>query len=46
MAVIVAMGSIAGGQLGGAVANRINGEGLRWLVVVLGVGIGLWFLWR
>lgn len=46
MAVIVAVGSIAGGQLGGAVANRVNGEGLRWVVVVLGVGVGLWFLWR
>jgi uncharacterized membrane protein YfcA len=46
MAVVVAMGSIVGGQVGGAVANRVNGEALRWLVVVLGVGIGLWFLRR
>ena len=46
MAFVVALGSILGGALGGAVATRVNGEALRWLVVVLGVGIGLWLLWR
>ena len=46
LALIVALGSILGGHLGGTVANRVNGEALRWLVVVLGVAIGLWFLWR
>ena len=46
LALIVALGSILGGHLGGTVTNRVNGEALRWLVVVLGVAIGLWFLWR
>lgn len=46
LALFVALGSILGGHLGGTVANRVNGEALRWLVVVLGVAIGLWFLWR
>lgn len=46
LAIIVALGSILGGQIGGSVANRVNGEALRWLVVVLGVAMGLWFLWR
>jgi uncharacterized membrane protein YfcA len=46
MAFVVALGSILGGALGGAVATRVNGEVLRWLVVVLGAGIGLWLLWR
>lgn len=46
LALIVALASILGGALGGLIANRINAEALRWLVVVLGVAIGLWFLWR
>lgn len=46
LALIVALASILGGALGGAIANRIHGEALRWLVVVFGVGMGLWFLWR
>jgi len=46
MALFVALGSIVGGALGGTVASRVNGEALRGVVVVLGVGIGLWFLWR
>ena len=46
MALVVAMGSILGGELGGTVAGRINGEVLRWIVVVLGVGTGLWFVLR
>ncbi len=46
IALIVALASILGGALGGGVANRVNAEVFRWLVVVLGVAIGLWFLWR
>jgi uncharacterized membrane protein YfcA len=46
LALIVAAGSLAGGQLGGALATRVNREALRWLVVVLGVALGLWFLRR
>jgi uncharacterized membrane protein YfcA len=46
MASIVALASILGGQIGGHLAHRVDGEALRWLVVVLGVAIGLWFLWH
>ncbi|MFN7677198.1 MAG: sulfite exporter TauE/SafE family protein [Cyanobacteriota bacterium] len=46
MALIVALASIVGGALGGAVAGRVNGEVLRWLVVGLGLAIGLWFFWQ
>ncbi len=33
-------------QLAFGVATRLQGEAQRWLVVVPGVGIGLWFWWR
>ncbi len=46
LAPIVALASIVGGALGGAMAHRINTEALRWLVVVLGVAVGLWFVWH
>lgn len=46
LAAIVALASILGGALGGHLAHHIPGEALRWLVVVLGVAIGVWFLWR
>lgn len=46
LAILVALAAILGGALGGALASRVNAEALRWLVVVLGVAIGLWFLWR
>jgi hypothetical protein len=42
----LALGAIAGGALGGALASRVNGEVLRWLVVGLGAGMGLWLLGR
>jgi uncharacterized membrane protein YfcA len=46
LALIVAVASIVGGALGGAVAHRLHGEMLRWLVVVLGVLVGLGLLLR
>jgi uncharacterized membrane protein YfcA len=46
LAIVVALGSILGGAIGGALASRVHGEALRWLVVVLGTGMGLWFLWH
>jgi hypothetical protein len=46
LALIVGLASILGGALGGALAHRIPGEALRWLVVGLGALVGLWLLWR
>jgi uncharacterized membrane protein YfcA len=46
MALIVSLASLVGGALGGAVAHRVNERALRWLVVSLGVVVGLWFLRR
>ncbi len=46
LALIVAVASIIGGALGGAVAHRLQGEVLRWLVVGLGVVVGLGMLLR
>lgn len=46
LALIVAVASIVGGALGGALAHRVDAEVLRWLVVVLGVAIGFWFLFH
>jgi uncharacterized membrane protein YfcA len=46
MALIVALAAILGGALGGAVARRVDAEALRWLVVALGVAVGLWLLWH
>ena len=40
------LGAIAGGALGGALASRVNGEALRWLVVALGMGVGVKLLLR
>lgn len=45
-AVALALGAMAGGGVGGALASRVNGEVLRWLVAALGMAIGLWFLLR
>jgi hypothetical protein len=45
-ALALALGAVAGGVWGGALASRVNGEALRWWVVALGTGIGLWLLLR
>ncbi|MBM5816352.1 MAG: sulfite exporter TauE/SafE family protein [Cyanobacteria bacterium K_Offshore_surface_m2_239] len=46
MALIIAVSSIVGGALGGALAHRLQGEVLRWLVVMLGALVGLGLLLR
>ncbi len=46
VALIVGLAAILGGALGGALAHRIPGEALRWLVVGLGALVGFWLLWR
>lgn len=45
-ALALGLGAIAGGALGGALASRVNGEALRWLVVALGMGVGVKLLLR
>lgn len=42
-ALILALGAIAGGVLGGRLANRIDPEALRWLVVVISLGVAVAF---
>jgi uncharacterized membrane protein YfcA len=46
MGLALGLGAIAGGGLGGALASKVNGEALRWLVVVLGTGVGVRLLLR
>ncbi|MFM7463877.1 MAG: sulfite exporter TauE/SafE family protein [Cyanobium sp.] len=45
-ALALALGAVAGGLVGGALASRVNGEVLRRLVAAGGGGMGLWFLLR
>jgi uncharacterized membrane protein YfcA len=46
MGLALAGGAVLGGALGGGLARRVNGEALRWVVVVLGLAIGLGLLLR
>jgi uncharacterized membrane protein YfcA len=43
---IMLLGALIGGSLGGRLASRIDAKKLRALVVVLGLIIGLVYLWR
>jgi uncharacterized membrane protein YfcA len=45
-ALALACGAVVGGALGGGLARRVNGEALRWVVVALGMAIGLGLLLR
>ncbi|MFN6352842.1 MAG: sulfite exporter TauE/SafE family protein [Cyanobacteriota bacterium] len=46
MGLALAGGAVVGGGLGGGLARRVNGEVLRWVVVGLGLAIGLGLLLR
>jgi uncharacterized membrane protein YfcA len=46
MGLALAGGAVLGGGLGGGLARRVNGEVLRWVVVSLGLAIGLGLLLR
>jgi len=43
---LMALGSVAGGAVGGRLAGRVNPEYLRWGVVGIGVVIGCIYFWR
>jgi uncharacterized protein len=45
-ALVMAFGALLGGALGGRLAGRIKPTTLRWIVVVLGLNIGLFYLLR
>lgn len=46
VALVMAVGALAGGALGGRLAGRIKPSTLRWIVVTLGVIIGIIYLIR
>jgi uncharacterized membrane protein YfcA len=41
LAIVMAIGALAGGIIGGNVSERVNPEHLRWLVVIVGLAIGI-----
>jgi uncharacterized membrane protein YfcA len=43
---LMAIGSIAGGVLGGRLVGKVNPKVLQLVVVTLGTAIGLFYLWR
>jgi uncharacterized membrane protein YfcA len=46
VAAVMAGGALAGGALGGRVAGRVRPATLRWVVVAIGVSVGLLYLMR
>ncbi len=46
VALVMAGGALIGGALGGRLAGRINPATLRWIVVVIGVGVAVLYLAR
>ncbi len=43
---VMAVGALLGGSLGGRIAGRVKPETLRWLVVVIGLIVGMIYLVR
>jgi uncharacterized membrane protein YfcA len=46
VALVMAVGALIGGALGGRLAGRIKPSTLRWIVVVIGVGVAVIYLMR
>ena len=44
LAAVMAVGALAGGAVGGRVAGRVNADLLRWMIVVIGLVVGVFFL--
>ncbi|HEY6643444.1 sulfite exporter TauE/SafE family protein [Povalibacter sp.] len=46
LAGVMALGAMVGGALGGRVASRLNPDTLRWIVVVVGVALAIFYWFR
>jgi uncharacterized membrane protein YfcA len=46
LALVMAVGALAGGAAGGRIAGRLNPALLRWTVVIIGLAVGILFLLR
>jgi uncharacterized membrane protein YfcA len=46
LAVVMAAGALLGGAIGGHIAGRINPGRLKWIIVVIGTVVGLYYLIR
>ena len=46
LALVMAAGALIGGALGGHIAGRIDAARLKWLIVAIGLAVGLYYLAR
>ena len=46
LAVVMAVGALLGGAIGGHITGRINPTWLKWLIVTIGMAVGLYYLIR
>jgi hypothetical protein len=46
LAVVMAAGALLGGAIGGHIAGRINPARLKWIIVTIGMVVGLYYLIR
>ena len=46
LAVVMAAGALLGGAIGGHIAGRIDPAWLKWLIVTIGMAVGLYYLIR
>lgn len=44
LALIMLIGAISGGYIGGKVVNKMNSNILRWIIIIVGIGVGVTFL--
>jgi uncharacterized membrane protein YfcA len=44
VALVMAVGALMGGALGGRLARRIKPSTLRWIVVIIGIIVGIYYL--
>jgi len=44
VAIVMAVGALAGGAIGGSVAGRIDPQRLKWTVIAIGTAIGIYLL--
>jgi hypothetical protein len=46
VAIVMMVGALLGGSLGGRLASRVKPAVLRWIVVSIGYGLGIYYLVR